>query len=178
MLNKALPFPDIIIVQELSGEEVLAALENGVSKYPAFDGRFPLVSGIRFTFDAKQPAGNRIVRNSVYVKDELLNPESNYSLATKWFVSLGKDGYDMFVGKRYLLDYENGLPHLQIMISFFKSLEARTSNHVKLKPKSEFHPTSDTSASKDAPTIEGQATTTEKKPKTLKEIQEFALEES
>jgi len=70
------------------------------------------VSGIRFTFDAKQPAGNRIVRNSVYVKDELLNPESNYSLATKWFVSLGKDGYDMFVGKRYLLDYENGLPHL------------------------------------------------------------------
>lgn len=35
-----------------------------------------------------------------------------YSSATKWFVSLGKDGYDMFVGKRYLLDYENGLPHL------------------------------------------------------------------
>ena len=63
MLNKALPFPDIIIVQELSGEDVLAALENGVSKYPVFDGRFPLVSGIRFAFDPKQPPGSRIDRN-------------------------------------------------------------------------------------------------------------------
>jgi len=64
------------------------------------------------------------------------------------------------------------------MISFFKSLEARTSHHVKLKPKSESHPASGTTTPKDAPMIEGSATTTENKPKTLKEIQEFALEES
>lgn len=31
LLNKALPFPDIIVVQELTGKDVLAALENGVS---------------------------------------------------------------------------------------------------------------------------------------------------
>ena len=38
-----LPYADLIMQLELTGEQVLRALENGVSKYPALEGRFPAV---------------------------------------------------------------------------------------------------------------------------------------
>lgn len=36
---------------EMSGELILEALENSVSRYPAYEGRFPCVSNLRFSFD-------------------------------------------------------------------------------------------------------------------------------
>ncbi|KAL4509211.1 hypothetical protein ABPG72_018142 [Tetrahymena utriculariae] len=125
LLNKALPFPDIIVVQELTGAHILQALENGVSKWPNFDGRFPLISGIRFAFDGRKPPGERVLKDEVYIGENPIDLNKKYSAATKQFVSLGKDGYDMFQGRPYILAFENGLPHLQIMISFFKSLETK-----------------------------------------------------
>jgi hypothetical protein len=40
---------------------VLQLLEHSCAKYPSFDGRFMLVSGVKFVFDASQAPGNRIV---------------------------------------------------------------------------------------------------------------------
>lgn len=34
---------DATVVIEVSGAQILAALENGVSKWPALEGRFPQV---------------------------------------------------------------------------------------------------------------------------------------
>ena len=38
-----LPYADLVIKTELSGAQLLTALENGISKYPALEGRFPAV---------------------------------------------------------------------------------------------------------------------------------------
>lgn len=38
-----LPFIDPIIKIEMNGKQILEALENGVSQYPALEGRFPMV---------------------------------------------------------------------------------------------------------------------------------------
>jgi len=38
-----LPFVDSVVVVTVTGNQILAALENGVSKYPAYDGCFPQV---------------------------------------------------------------------------------------------------------------------------------------
>jgi len=38
-----LPMPDTILTFSITGAELVAALENGVSKYPALEGRFPQV---------------------------------------------------------------------------------------------------------------------------------------
>jgi hypothetical protein len=32
----------------LTGQQLLEALENGVSQYPKLEGRFPCVSGVKF----------------------------------------------------------------------------------------------------------------------------------
>ena len=74
---------------------MLEVLENGVSKYPGYDGRFPGVSGLRFTFDGTQAPGSRVDISSVIVGGEPLDKEKDYSLSCKAFIGFGKDGYDV-----------------------------------------------------------------------------------
>jgi hypothetical protein len=41
------------------------ALENGVSMWPKYDGRFPLTSGVYFSFDPCREKGDRIIAESM-----------------------------------------------------------------------------------------------------------------
>ena len=66
-LQKLLPQDKAIVKVKLSGAELLAALENGVSQYPKLEGRFPQISGMVFEFDATKPAGSRVLPGSVHV---------------------------------------------------------------------------------------------------------------
>lgn len=64
-----LPIADECKVVELTGAQVLKALENGVSAFPNMEGRFPCIHGVRFEFDPLQPAGSRVVPGSAYILD-------------------------------------------------------------------------------------------------------------
>ena len=55
-----LPFGNIVVTLTVNGAELKTMLENGVSRMPAVDGRFPQVSGLCFTYDIAQPAGSRV----------------------------------------------------------------------------------------------------------------------
>jgi len=41
---------DETVAVKVTGEQLLECLENGVCKYPAMEGRFPCVSGIKSVF--------------------------------------------------------------------------------------------------------------------------------
>ena len=56
-----LPFEDAIVVKELSGSSVLAALESALGAYPKQEGRFPVVAGVSIVWDSRLPPGKRIV---------------------------------------------------------------------------------------------------------------------
>jgi len=75
-----LPMADELMVIEVTAERILLALENGVSQYPAMEGRFPCVDGVRFAFDPSKPAGSRVVPGSVYVRDQPLVPKRHIIL--------------------------------------------------------------------------------------------------
>ena len=47
-IKKMLPFPDRIVLLKIKGSDLKLCLENAVSKYPALDGRWPAVSGLKF----------------------------------------------------------------------------------------------------------------------------------
>jgi len=79
---------------ELSGADLRAALEHGVSEYPATEGLFPQVSGIKFTFDGDAEPGNRVQK--VWVGGEELDENKMYTVATNDFMKAGGDGYSMF----------------------------------------------------------------------------------
>lgn len=91
-----LPLVDELVVIEVTGQQLLQALENGVSAYPKLEGRFPQVAGIEFGFDPSKPKGHRVDPNLVRVQGKDLNPEKKYKLCTKEYLSEGKDGYDVF----------------------------------------------------------------------------------
>jgi 5'-nucleotidase len=81
------PFEDPVVVVKLKGQHILEALQNGVSRYPALDGRFPQVSNITFTFDPSRNSQDRIV--GVQVDGSPLNLHREYTLATRDFMVRG-----------------------------------------------------------------------------------------
>ena len=96
-----LPFGNIVVVRDVTGAQLWAALENGVSRAvgdTGTDGRFPQISGFRFTYDTTLAAGSRVL--TVVENDGTPIPNSAsamYSLALPDFVNTGGDGYTMFV---------------------------------------------------------------------------------
>jgi 5'-nucleotidase len=98
-----LPFRNEVVKIEVTGKVLRQALENGVSQSGpgAEPGRFPQVSGIRFSFDTNSPAGSRV--KQVMVGGQPLDERKTYTLATTSYVGVeGKDGYDMFKGTKRL----------------------------------------------------------------------------
>jgi 5'-nucleotidase len=69
---------------EITGRQLLEQLENGVSKVGEKDGRFPQVSGMRFTFDPDQPVGQRITQ--VTIGGVPLDLAKVYTMATIEFL--------------------------------------------------------------------------------------------
>lgn len=97
-----LPFGNKTVVLELSGADIVAALENGVSAIEDGGGRYPHVSGMTYTFDASKPAGERVL--DVAVNGAPIDPGASYSLATNDFMGRGGDGYSMFSGKPSVIE--------------------------------------------------------------------------
>jgi len=52
-----LAFENNVVTLEMTGMQVVAMLEHGVSSYPEVSGKFLQVSGLRFYFDPAEPAG-------------------------------------------------------------------------------------------------------------------------
>ncbi|KAG2499917.1 hypothetical protein HYH03_002204 [Edaphochlamys debaryana] len=112
-----LPMLDETCVLECSGAQVVAALENAVSQWPKLEGRFPQVSGLKFTFDPAQPPGHRVVPGSLVVTDvggregpegeEPLEAERLYKVAVKEYLAQGHDGFDCLEGCKVLVVAEN-----------------------------------------------------------------------
>ncbi|MEM9099722.1 MAG: 5'-nucleotidase C-terminal domain-containing protein, partial [Pseudomonadota bacterium] len=97
-----LPFGNKTVLLELSGADIVAALENGVSAIQDSGGRYPHVSGMTYAFDPSKPAGERVVE--VKIGDALIDKGGVYRLATNDFMGRGGDGYSMFAGKPSIIE--------------------------------------------------------------------------
>ncbi|HEY8595192.1 MAG TPA: bifunctional UDP-sugar hydrolase/5'-nucleotidase [Devosiaceae bacterium] len=101
-----LPFGNVTVVTEITGKQVLAALENGFSQVENGAGRFPQVSGMKVVYDIRKPAGERVV--SVMIGDKPLDPAATYKVATNDYMLGGGDGYTALAGGKVLIDARNG----------------------------------------------------------------------
>lgn len=93
-----LPFGNTLSVVTLSGADLRAALEHGVSLPPESggSGRFPQVAGLVVRFDPQRPAGSRIVHLAVRDAGGIEQPvrdDADYRVATNNFMRAGGDGY-------------------------------------------------------------------------------------
>ncbi len=97
-----LPFGNVTVLIELSGADLLAALENGVADVENKGGRFPQVSGLGFTYDPAAAKGSRVT--GVRIGKAALDPAKMYKVATNDYMQGGGDGYASLKKGRVLID--------------------------------------------------------------------------
>jgi len=118
-----LPFGNYVVVKEIKGSDILAALEHGTSKYPEPDGPFPHVAGMTYRIGTEYRInpinGARKRVYDVKVGDQPLDLEKTYKLATNDFMAAGGDGYTMFADGKILNEYP-GLD--EIVANYIKEL--------------------------------------------------------
>jgi 2',3'-cyclic-nucleotide 2'-phosphodiesterase (5'-nucleotidase family)/predicted AlkP superfamily phosphohydrolase/phosphomutase len=95
-----LPFGNVVATVKVTGTELKAFLENGISRMPAADGRYPQVSGLCFSYDIVLPAGARIATAKRQATDGSctgaaidFGAGASYTLAINDFMASGGDGY-------------------------------------------------------------------------------------
>jgi 5'-nucleotidase len=120
---EVLPFGNLVSTFELKGSDVLAMLENSVSRAENPEnegtGRFLQVSGLRYSWDGSQPVGSRIVSVEVWVDGQYvpLDPEAVYRVAANDFLRGGGDGYEVFATNA-INPYDFGKPLDQVVADY------------------------------------------------------------
>jgi len=95
-----LPFTNVLVEMNLTGAQVVAALEDGVANHldnAQSNGSHPYAAGLRWNLDMSQAKGQRLsnvqVRNKTTGAWTAIDPAKTYVLVTNDFVAAGGDGY-------------------------------------------------------------------------------------
>jgi 2',3'-cyclic-nucleotide 2'-phosphodiesterase (5'-nucleotidase family) len=115
-IQAALAFDNKLSILRLTGDQLIAAMENAVSRAPALDGRFPQVAGMTMEYDLTKPGvegqaslttpsriRSLIIERSDGATDVLIDNftaqgdlNRSFVLATNSFLTTGGDGYAAF----------------------------------------------------------------------------------
>jgi len=93
-LQDMFPFEDRLAVVELSGQTLLAILEQGLS----LERGLLQIAGLQITYDSAAPIGQRII--SASTGGQPLDPQKNYRLATLEILARGGDSYVQFLAAK------------------------------------------------------------------------------
>jgi len=131
---EVLPFSNTIATLDLTGEDIVAALENGVSRAHSAanegTGRFPQVAGMRFIWSSDKLPGERILSAEIQNADGSFTPidsQETYKIATNDFLRKGGDGYSIFLEKAKN-EYDAGA-NLEDVVATY------TESHSPINPK-------------------------------------------
>lgn len=119
--NEIMPFKTTVALLEVTGEQLLHCLENGVSKLPALEGRFLQVSNISFSYDSTKPPFERVDKATAYVGDDLIDGQRTYKVAVPNFMAWGKDGYDCLLEAKKIVEHLLGPELKDIIMEFLGS---------------------------------------------------------
>ncbi len=108
-----------ILVLSVTGKDIVAALEHGVSNLEDDTLRFPAVSGMVVVVDRGKPPGERI--ESVTVEGGPLDPEARYKIAVTDFMAKGGVGYAMFAGQPRVIDEAFARPLVRAFVDYLNA---------------------------------------------------------
>ena len=116
---------DHMVIMKVPGKKLHNLLENGVSGWPMYEGKFPAISGIRLEFDPSKPSFERILKEEIFINGEILDYEKEYMVAAKRFIAGGKDGYTAFKDCEMLTGEDEGLVLVNEYMKNLKLLEEK-----------------------------------------------------
>lgn len=128
------PFSNTMATFELSGANLIAALENGVFSIVVNDdgtvsreglaGRFAQVSGLRYTYNPTLEPGSRIVAVDIQSEDGTfspIDPEATYSVVTNNFMRQGGDFYTV-LAENAINPYDFGRTDWEVLADYVTEL--------------------------------------------------------
>ena len=89
-VQEELPFGDIAVLVEITGEQLLKTLEYCLGKIDIKSGSFPQLSGMRVIYEADHIFGDRVCE--VLVDGKPVDAQKTYKLALNDFLLRGGDG--------------------------------------------------------------------------------------
>ncbi len=98
-----LPFQNTLSTFQITGETLVAALENAVSQVADGSGRFLQVAGMSFTADLTKEPGSRV--SDLMVGGAPIEMDKVYGAVSNNFVRNGGDGFAMFVNADNAYDF-------------------------------------------------------------------------
>jgi len=102
-----LPFQNTLSTFKVTGEQLLTAIENGVSQIEDVAGRFPQVSGMRYSFDLSKAPNERVT--SIEIDEDgswqPLDLNKTYGMVSNNFIRGGGDGYKVFRSASDIYDF-------------------------------------------------------------------------
>jgi 5'-nucleotidase/UDP-sugar diphosphatase len=118
-----LPFSNTLATFQISGADLVASLENGVSQVADVAGRFPQVAGLKYTFDTSKDVGSRISDVQVMEGDAWvpIDPAKTYGVVTNNYVRGGGDGYELFAANAQNV-YDYGPPLERVVADYIAKL--------------------------------------------------------
>ncbi|MFW5697690.1 MAG: bifunctional metallophosphatase/5'-nucleotidase, partial [Fimbriimonadaceae bacterium] len=110
------PFNNTLVILEVTGEELLAALEHGA----AGGGRLLPSAGTSYVVDLDADFGNRV--SEVVIDGEPLDLDANYRIILNSFTAGGGDGHEVLRdAEGYRVD--TGLLDIDALVEFVQQLE-------------------------------------------------------
>ena len=97
-LLSVIPFGNTLVMRELTGEQLLATLEHGVSEEGAKGPRLLHTAGLRYVVDGTRPAGSRVVKVEILDEKNTATPldlKARYGIVTIEYLANGGDSYEM-----------------------------------------------------------------------------------
>ncbi|XP_047522097.1 protein 5NUC-like isoform X2 [Pieris napi] len=106
-LLTVMPFDDQVVKVTLHGTDLRKMLEHSVAAYNTIraPGQFLQISGMQIEYDFRRSPGNRVSRALTLCGDceipvySPLNDTRSYNVLINGFLSMGGDGYTIFIGK-------------------------------------------------------------------------------
>ena len=117
-----LPFQNTLSTFKVTGQQLLTAIENGVSEVEDNAGRFPQVSGMRFTFNLANPANEGRVTSIEIDEDgswNALDLNKTYGMVSNNFIRGGGDGYKIFRSASEIYDFGPDLA--DVVVNYIKA---------------------------------------------------------
>ncbi len=140
-MGTAFAFDNEIAVVELSGAELLASMENAVSRVPDRDGRFPQIAGMTLAYDASLPGVSdeaaldtvSRIQELVVLRDEPVvlvsggevvgDLEETFVMVTNSFLLTGGDGYNGLLAASETRGSQlSGLGERQIFVDYIQAV--------------------------------------------------------
>lgn len=141
-----MPFDSKMEIIEITGSDLLAALEHSVHRYTDNEqhGEFLQISGVQVVYDINQPTGERVVDAKVLcalcqvpILEDVV-PTKMYKIILQDFLADGGDGFTMFVGKSVrkfeTADLDVFLEYLKKKSPIYPSVEWRITIRGQLEP--------------------------------------------